>query len=82
MTTNDIALENNETNLFSDAFRRACSYVPTGVAILAGLDAQQKPFGLTVSSLTCVSFRRRSSPFVLTALRPASNRFGETGAFQ
>ena len=52
----DIALENKELNLFCDAFRRACSHIPTGVAILAGLDAEQRPFGLTVSSTTCVSF--------------------------
>lgn len=72
MTTHDVVLENTEINLFSDAFRRACSYVPTGVAILAGLDAHQKPFGLTLSSLTCVSFVpplvsvciRRTSPSV------------------
>lgn len=56
MSDYNIALENKEVNLFCDVFRRACSHIPTGVAILAGLDAQQRPFGLTVSSTTCVSF--------------------------
>jgi flavin reductase (DIM6/NTAB) family NADH-FMN oxidoreductase RutF len=56
MSSYDIALENKEVNLFGDAFRRACSHIPTGVAILAGLDAEQRPFGLTVSSTNCVSF--------------------------
>jgi len=51
-----IALENKEASLFCAAFGRACSYLPSGVTILAGLDAQHRPFGLTVSSLACASF--------------------------
>lgn len=52
----DIALESKEVNLFCDAFRRAGSHIPCGVAILAGMDARQRPFGLTVSSTACASF--------------------------
>jgi flavin reductase (DIM6/NTAB) family NADH-FMN oxidoreductase RutF len=54
MNPHHIALGNEDSSLFRDVFRRACSHLPSGVAIVAGLDAEE-PFGLTVSSVTAVS---------------------------
>jgi flavin reductase (DIM6/NTAB) family NADH-FMN oxidoreductase RutF len=54
MNPHHIALGNEDSSLFRDVFRRACSHLPSGVAIVAGLDAGE-PFGLTVSSVTPVS---------------------------
>ena len=56
MLDSTAASETKEAGLFRDAFVRACSHLPTAVAILAGIDAQDgTPFGLTVSSVTFVS---------------------------
>jgi flavin reductase (DIM6/NTAB) family NADH-FMN oxidoreductase RutF len=54
MNFNHIALGNEDSSLFRDVFHRACSHLPSGVAVVAGLDAEE-PFGLTVSSVTSVS---------------------------
>jgi flavin reductase (DIM6/NTAB) family NADH-FMN oxidoreductase RutF/Arc/MetJ-type ribon-helix-helix transcriptional regulator len=81
MSGYDIALENKDINLFCDTFRRACSHIPTGVAILAGLDAQQRPFGLTVSSTTCVSF---APPLVSVCIgrgSPSVEQIRQSGRF-
>jgi len=40
---------------FRDAFERACSHIPCGVAVLTGNDPQEGPFGMTVNSLAFVS---------------------------
>jgi flavin reductase ActVB len=40
---------------FRDAFERACSHIPCGVAVLTGADPQEGPFGMTLSSLAFVS---------------------------
>jgi flavin reductase (DIM6/NTAB) family NADH-FMN oxidoreductase RutF len=47
-------LANEDSSLFLDVFRRACSHLPTGVAVVAGLDGEEA-FGLTLSSVTTVS---------------------------
>ena len=41
--------------VFRDAFERACSHIPCGVAVLTGADPQEGPFGMTLSSLAFVS---------------------------
>ena len=56
MDFHPIALGNEDSSLFGDVFNRACSHLPSGVAIVAGLDTGE-PFGLTVSSVTPVSTR-------------------------
>jgi len=40
---------------FRDAFERACSHIPCGVAVLTGADPQEGLFGMTLSSLAFVS---------------------------
>jgi flavin reductase ActVB len=40
---------------FRNAFERACSHIPCGVAVLTGTDPQEGPFGMTLSSLSFVS---------------------------
>jgi flavin reductase (DIM6/NTAB) family NADH-FMN oxidoreductase RutF len=77
----DIALENKDVSLFCDAFRRACSHIPTGVAILAGLDAQRNPFGLTVSSLTCVSFAPPLVSVCIDRASPSVDQIRRNGRF-
>src|SRR5215469_16802976 len=46
---------NNDSGFVGDIFRRATSFIPSGVAILAWCEANDSPFGLTVSTLTPVS---------------------------
>ena len=46
---------NKDREWLRDIFLRACSFVPSGVAIVAGIEHGGRPFGLTVSSLTPVS---------------------------
>jgi flavin reductase ActVB len=41
---------------FRDAFRRACSYFPTGTVIVAGVGNDEKSFGFTASTFSAVSF--------------------------
>jgi flavin reductase ActVB len=41
--------------LLRDVFRRASSFIPSGVAVVAGFEPEAGPFGLTVSTLTSVS---------------------------
>jgi flavin reductase (DIM6/NTAB) family NADH-FMN oxidoreductase RutF len=81
MATCYISLENKEVNLFCDAFRRACSYIPSGVAILAGLDAQQRPFGLTVSSLACASFAPPLVSVCIDGASPSVDQIQRNGRF-
>ena len=50
----------------SSRFRRAASFVPSGVAVLHAADAR-----MTVSRLQCVSF---DPPWVSVALAPASRK--------
>ena len=54
MNPHHIALRNEDSSLFRDVFRRAGSHLPSGVAVVTGLDADE-PFGLTVSSVATVS---------------------------
>jgi flavin reductase ActVB len=75
----DIAIESKDAPLFCDAFRRACSHIPTGVAIVAGLDSQQAPFGLTVSSLTCVSFAPPLVSVCIDRTSPSLDQIRRTG---
>jgi len=46
---------NENRALLRDVFSRASSFIPSGVAIVAGFDPEGAPFGLTVSTLTPVS---------------------------
>jgi flavin reductase ActVB len=46
---------NEDPKLFREAFERACSHLPCGVAVLTGIDPEEGPFGLTVSSLAFLS---------------------------
>ena len=80
MSSYDIALENTVVNLFCDAFRRACSHIPTGVAILTGLD-QQRPFGLTVSSITCVSLAPPLVSVCIDRGSPSVDQIRRSGRF-
>jgi flavin reductase (DIM6/NTAB) family NADH-FMN oxidoreductase RutF len=50
-----MTFRSEDREAFRDAFERAFSHVPCGVAILTGVDPQEGPFGMTVSSLTFVS---------------------------
>ena len=50
----------------SSRFRRAASFVPSGVAVLHAADAR-----MTVSTLQCVSF---DPPWLSVALAPASRK--------
>jgi flavin reductase (DIM6/NTAB) family NADH-FMN oxidoreductase RutF len=54
MNSHHIALGNGDSSLFRDVFHRACSHLPSGVVVVAGVDREQ-PFGLTVSTVTTVS---------------------------
>lgn len=54
MNSHHISLGNGDSSLFREVFSRACSHLPSGVAVVAGLDGG-KPFGLTVSTVTMVS---------------------------
>ena len=54
MNPHHIALRNEDSSLFRDVFRRACSHLPAGVAIVSGMDGGE-PFGLTVSSVATLS---------------------------
>ena len=54
MNPHHIALRNEDSSLFRDVFRRASSHLPSGVAVVAGLDGDE-PFALTVSSVATVS---------------------------
>ena len=81
MPSYEIALESKEVNLFSDAFRRASSYIPSGVAILAGLDGQQKPFGVTVSSITCASFAPPLVSVCIDRTSPSVGQIRRNGLF-
>jgi flavin reductase ActVB len=47
----------NERSTFDIVFRRACSFLPTGVVVVAGVDARQALFGFTASSFCAVSWR-------------------------
>lgn len=70
MNTHHIALGNEDSSLFRDVFRRACSHAPTGVAVVAGIEGKE-PFGFTVSSLTAVS---GDPPLVSICVVRASSR--------
>ena len=50
-----MTFERDHEGVFRDAFERACSHIPCGVAILTGADPQEGPFGMTVSSFAFVS---------------------------
>lgn len=66
------ALETKDTGLFRDVFRRACSHLPAGVAVLTGFDSEDgTPFGLTVSSVTFVS---AAPPLISVCLERVSRR--------
>jgi flavin reductase ActVB len=69
------ALETKEAGVFRDALVRACSHLPTGVAILTGVDAEDgTPFGLTVSSTTFVS---AAPPLISVCLDRSSSRIAQ-----
>ena len=55
MAVAQMTFESKDKTSFRDAFERACSHIPCGVAILTGTDPQDGPFGMTVSSLAFVS---------------------------
>src|SRR5256885_10625705 len=57
MSEHRTALLSEDSSLFHDAFWRAASFFPSGVAIIAGTNAEGARFGFTVSSLTIVSAR-------------------------
>jgi flavin reductase (DIM6/NTAB) family NADH-FMN oxidoreductase RutF len=48
-------LNDEDPGFVGDIFRRATSFIPSGVAILAWCERDGSPFGLTVSTLTPVS---------------------------
>jgi flavin reductase (DIM6/NTAB) family NADH-FMN oxidoreductase RutF len=50
-----MTFESEDRGAFRDAFERACSHIPCGVAVLTGADPLDGPFGMTVSSLVFVS---------------------------
>lgn len=66
-----LTFRNEDDEAFRDAFERACSHIPSGVAILTGTDSTEGPFGLTVSSVTFVS---REPAMVSVNLARASKR--------
>jgi flavin reductase (DIM6/NTAB) family NADH-FMN oxidoreductase RutF len=55
MHVSPMTFGSEDCRAFRDAFERACSHIPCGVAVLTGADPQDGPFGMTVSSLACVS---------------------------
>jgi len=67
-------VESKVNPAFGDVFRRGCSYLPTGVAIVAALDATRTPFGLTVSSVLPVSF---DPPLISICVAAASSRLSQ-----
>src|SRR5690349_7299100 len=72
MPNGHAASETGETDLFRDAFLRACSHLPTTVAVLTGTHPNDgTPFGVTVSSLTFVS---AAPPLVSVCLDQNSSR--------
>jgi 3-hydroxy-9,10-secoandrosta-1,3,5(10)-triene-9,17-dione monooxygenase reductase component len=50
------AIETSALDVFRDGFRRTCSFAPSGVAIVAGIETPSALFGFTVSTLCAVSF--------------------------
>jgi flavin reductase (DIM6/NTAB) family NADH-FMN oxidoreductase RutF len=75
MDKHPIALESKDASLFRDAFLRACSHLPTGVAVLTGFDSTDgTPFGLTVSSVTFVS---GAPPLISVCLDRGSRRIAQ-----
>jgi flavin reductase (DIM6/NTAB) family NADH-FMN oxidoreductase RutF len=75
MNFHHIALGNEDSSLFRDVFHRACSHLPSGVAVVAGLDAEE-PFGLTVSSVTAVSTEPSLLFFCVSRTWPVWNNCG------
>ena len=72
MPNGHAASETGETDLFRDAFLRACSHLPTAVAVLTGTHPNDgTPFGVTVSSLTFVS---AAPPLISVCLDQNSSR--------
>jgi flavin reductase (DIM6/NTAB) family NADH-FMN oxidoreductase RutF len=75
MLNRDAAPETRDADLFRDAFVRACSHLPAGVAVLTGVDAEDgTPFGLTVSSVAFVS---AAPPLISVCLDRASTRIAQ-----
>jgi flavin reductase (DIM6/NTAB) family NADH-FMN oxidoreductase RutF len=66
--------QNSDARSFQDAFWRACTHLPSSVAVVAALDADDKPFGFTVSSLTAVSTR---PPMVSICVDQESKRIAQ-----
>ena len=73
MSNYRIALGNEDSSLFCDVFKRACSHLPTGVAIVTGMEADE-PFGFTVSSLMVLS---GGPPLVSICVDRASSRVAQ-----
>jgi flavin reductase (DIM6/NTAB) family NADH-FMN oxidoreductase RutF len=69
MKSGQTELATSDPAFFRDVFRRIASHIPSGVAVVAGLDARERPFGLTVSSLTPASVE---PPLVSFSVRRAS----------
>ena len=55
MVSAPIVLRNEDSKLFADLLRRACSYYPTGTAVLGALNDEGKPFALLLSGFVPVS---------------------------
>ena len=74
MHSGPMTFGNEDGEAFRDAFERACSYIPCGVAILIGADLQEGPFGMTLSSLAFVSV---DPPLVSVSVDKNSKRLSQ-----
>lgn len=74
MSNDPLTFGNKDRRLFCDAFWRAASWVPSGVAVVAGFNPQGNPFGFTVSSLSAVS---AAPPLVSICIDRGSRRIEE-----
>lgn len=71
MAKHPMALESKDAGLFRDAFVRACTHLPMGIAVLTGFDSEDSPFGVTVSS---VAFISAAPPLISVCLDRGSRR--------
>lgn len=71
-----ITFGSEDRGAFRDAFERACSHIPCGVAVLTGTDPQEGPFGMTLSSLAFVSVE---PPLVSVCIDRNSKRVEQIG---